>query len=204
MQKTILFDLDGTLIDSTPAILYSFDNAFLSHGKARPDHEKLKSLIGHTLDDMFFQLGAPKDEVKNYIDSYREFYHSVFLAQTCLLDSAKEAILMASEFAELGVVTTKGSRFLPKLLNHLGVGKYFKTLVGKDCVKKPKPDAEPINLALSRLGVSDKSGVFMIGDTPIDAKAAKNANVTALSVLCGYASLEILQACNDKIFTNTL
>ena len=61
MKKTILFDLDGTLIDSTSAILKGFDAAFLVHDKKEPDHDALKSLVGYPLEIMFEKLGADKN-----------------------------------------------------------------------------------------------------------------------------------------------
>ncbi|WP_169764531.1 HAD family hydrolase [Campylobacter mucosalis] len=206
MKKIILFDLDGTLIDSTPAIVHSFNTAFTLLDKDTPDINKLKSLIGHTLEDMFVMLGVRKDEVNNYVDAYRQAYHKVYLEQTTLIESAKEALKEAYSFADLGVVTTKGSLFLPNLLKHLGVFDYFKVLIGKNDVTYPKPNPEPINLALSRLNSSEKQreNTFMIGDTPLDIQAANSANVTALSVLCGYCDFSILSQYNDKIFKNPL
>lgn len=205
LNKTILFDLDGTLIDSTSAILESFDASFKFHNKPTPSHEKIKSLIGHTLDDMFLALGVAPELVNSYFLAYKEHYHGIYLAQTKLLPYAKEAVVEASKFAKLGIVTTKGSAMLENLLKNLGIFSYFKAIVGRQDVIKPKPDAEPINTALSRLNMLDKKHLaFMIGDTPIDTMAAKNAQITPLSLLCGYSNYEILSQTNDKIFTNPL
>lgn len=206
MKNTIiLFDLDGTLIDSTNAILNGFDAAFKAHDMPAPDKALAKSLIGYTLEDIFAGLGAPQDEIKSYIKAYRDYYLPRFLEQTTLLDGAKEAIEIASEFATLGVVTTKGSNSLSKLLQVLGVEQYFSVLVGRDDVVHPKPDAEPILCALKRLDrVADINDTFMVGDTPLDALAAKAAGVNPISVLCGYASYDILSKHNTAIFDTTL
>lgn len=206
MKKIILFDLDGTLIDSTSAILEAFDVAFLEYNGKRVDHEHVKSLIGNTLDNMFMELGAKKEDVNFIRERYRDVYHGIYLEQTTLLPYAKEAILCAFEFARLGIVTTKTSKTLPELLKQLGVDKYFDTLVGVNDVLNPKPHAEPINLALSRLSATkdERKNTFMIGDTKFDALSAKNANVNALSVLCGYSNYDELKEYNDLIFKNTL
>lgn len=207
MKKIILFDLDGTLIDSTSAILDSFDASFKFHNKPTPDHDKIKALIGHTLDDMFLYLGVPSNMVVSYFNAYRDFYQKIYLSETTLLPYAKEAILEAYQFATLGIVTTKGSKMLPKLLDNLQINKYLSVVIGRNDVKNPKPDAEPINLALKKLNRLDsesKKYTFMIGDTPIDTMAAKNAGVIALSLLCGYSNYETLKQTNDKIFKNPL
>jgi len=71
MKKTILFDLDGTLIDSTSAILKGFDAAFLAHDKKEPDHDALKSLVGYPLEIMFEKLGAKKNLIGEYVKEYK-------------------------------------------------------------------------------------------------------------------------------------
>lgn len=201
---TILFDLDGTLIDSTSAILDSFEWAFLSCGQQKPDREYAKSLIGYTLEDIFFRLGVKDSQMASFINAYRQKYAQIYLAQTSLLPGAKEAIELGHSFARLGIVTTKSSKFLPELLKNLNVAQYFDVLIGRDNVTNPKPDAEPILSALSRLDGQDKTKAYMIGDTPLDALSAKNAGICALSVLCGYCDFNTLFEYNDKIFNTTL
>lgn len=206
MKKTILFDLDGTLIDASVAILQSFDYALKFHNKPPVNHEYIKPLIGYTLEDIFLKIGIESHMIDSYFNAYRDFYHTIYLKHTTLLKYAKEAIIKANEFADLGVVTTKGSKVLPDLLEHLGILKYFKTLVGRHDVINPKPHAEPINLALRNLNKDNKisrANTFMIGDTTLDVLSAINANVIPLSVLCGYNDETKLSKVNDKIFKNT-
>lgn len=184
MQKTIMFDLDGTLIDSTDAILAGFDAAFEALGEEKKDHELIKPLIGHTLEDMFASLGAKSDLSKLKL-AYMQHYHKIYLEQTSLLPFAKEALINASSFAKLCVVTTKAHNPAKILLNHLGVLKYFCAIIGRDDVKCVKPNPEPILLALN-LCKGDKKSSFMIGDTMLDMMAAKSAGVWGLGVSCGY------------------
>ena len=130
-DKTILFDLDGTLIDSTCAILESFEVA-LKGTKAHFDGEQIKAMIGFPLEIMFARLGFKGDEIALRIDKYRAHYGKIYLTQSKLLPKVREALNLASEFAVLAVVTTKGSPFSKALLAHLGVLPLFQALVGKD------------------------------------------------------------------------
>ena len=106
MKKTILFDLDGTLIDSTSAILKGFDAAFLAHDKKVPDHDTLKSLVGYPLEIMFEKLGAKKNLIDEYVKEYKACYEKIYLDETVLLPHAMDALKKASTFADVGVVTT--------------------------------------------------------------------------------------------------
>lgn len=201
-KKTILFDLDGTLIDSTSAILKGFDDAFKTFGQTPKDHEWVKSLIGFPLDIAFEKLGVAKEKIQDYIVAYRNTYKDIYIDQTYLLPLAKESVKEANLFANLAVVTTKSSKFSKPLLDHLGIGRYFKVVIGGDDVVYPKPNAEPIFLALDKLE-QDTKNTFMIGDTHIDILAAKNANVIPIAVTSGYESKKNLQKFNTLIFENT-
>lgn len=124
MNKTILFDLDGTLIDSTDAILNSFQGAFKALGLTSKNNEEIKNLIGYPLEQMFRMLYPDKVNLsKEFVLTYREIYTQIYLEQTTLLPKAKEALELGSEIADLGIVTTKGGKFTPILLDYLGVKK---------------------------------------------------------------------------------
>ncbi|HEH3878713.1 TPA: HAD family hydrolase [Campylobacter jejuni] len=201
MNKTILFDLDGTLIDSTDAILNSFQGAFKALGLTSKNNEEIKNLIGYPLEQMFRMLYPDKVNLsKEFVLAYREIYAQIYLEQTTLLPKAKEALELGSEIADLGIVTTKGGKFTPILLDYLGVKKFFKTLITLEYVTNPKPSSEPIILALKRLNKTQENA-YMIGDTILDIQAAISANITPLALACGYGNENELKA-YSMVFLN--
>lgn len=199
----ILFDLDGTLINSTEAILESFHKAFELHKRESPSDEVIKALIGHPLDYMFAHLGIEESKVWDFVTSYKEHYREISTQKTELLSRAREAVELASTFATLGIVTTKTGRYSKILMEHFGLMNKFDVLIGREDVEKPKPDAEPILKALAKLHARDED-VWMIGDTPMDLIAAKNAHVNAIGVLCGYSDRDTLQKHTNSIFSDAL
>jgi len=112
---TILFDLDGTLIDSTEAILEGFEVAFKAFNK-EVDFDKVKRLIGLPLDEMMRRLGVEEELVWDYVEKYKLHYRKISKQKTKLLPVAKDAIITASSFARLGIVTTKTARYSKDIL----------------------------------------------------------------------------------------
>ena len=123
--------------------------------------------------------------VKNFLELLRISEQD--FEKTFLLPLGFEAIKEASKIATLGVVTTKTAQYSEELLEHMGVMKYFKVLIGRESVKNPKPHPEPILKALAYLN-ADPSRTWMIGDTPMDLICAKEAGVESIGVLCGYST----------------
>ena len=200
---TILFDLDGTLIDSTEAILESFHHAYDLHEAEQPQDEAIKVLIGHPLDIMFAQLGVEEAEVWDYVKSYKEHYRVISTQKTVLLPAAQEAVALASTFARLGIVTTKTGAYSRVLMEHFGLMDYFEVLIGREDVRHPKPHAEPINKAVEKMGV-EKEGCWIIGDTRLDLQSAKNAGIGSVGVLSGYDNAEQLRTLTDIIVDDAL
>lgn len=199
----ILFDLDGTLIDSTEAILESFAVAFKTFGSVVPDEALIKAEIGHPLDDMFATLGVEASEVDAHVQAYKMHYQKISCAKTVLLPEAREAVELASQHAVLGVVTTKTGKYSKELLEHMGLMRYFDVLVGREDVENPKPHPEPILKALSMLQ-SEKHVHWMIGDTPMDILAAKAANINCVAVTCGYADEAVLLEHTENLSKSAL
>ncbi len=199
----ILFDLDGTLIDSTEAILESFHNSFDFYDSLHPSDEEIKALIGHPLDVMYASLGVPENKVWDYVTTYKEYYRVISTQKTQLLEGAAKAVMTANEFATLGIVTTKTGLYSKILMEYFELMDCFEVLIGREHVERPKPDAEPIQKALEALDSDDKE-IWMIGDTKMDLISASNAGVNSIGVLTGYDSKETLQKHTSVIFNDAL
>lgn len=204
MKKIVLFDLDGTLIDSTEAILESFHHSLreLNHAVNLED-EAIKALIGHPLDVMFTRLGCEIDKIEEHVLVYKEHYRTISCAKTFLLPFAIEAVVEASKHARLGIVTTKTARYSKELMEHFGLMDYFEVLIGHEDVENHKPHPEPIHKALEGMGHTLEA-VWMIGDTRLDLEASQRAGIDAVAVLSGYDDLEQLSAFKFIIKENVL
>jgi phosphoglycolate phosphatase len=111
----ILFDLDGTLIDSTDAILETFHHSFKVHNYPTPKDEDITALIGYPLDVMYRELGVDEDVVWDYVHTYKEYYRVISTQKTTLIVNAKEAVTQANEFATLGIVKTNAEPLMKAL-----------------------------------------------------------------------------------------
>jgi len=202
-KPVILFDLDGTLIDSTEAILESFASAFKKLGGSVPDAERIKALVGHPLPEMFRRMGVAEDRIDAYVQAYKEHYAQVHTRKTVLLPHAKEAVQCASGFARLGVVTTKTGRYSRELLEYFGIMDAFEVLIGSEDVTRHKPHPEPILEALRRMEACSEDA-WMVGDTCMDMESARAAGAIGVGVTCGYASAERLLQCTEHLCADVL
>ena len=205
-NKIILFDLDGTLIDSTDAIVSTFYHSFKElNFDFKGNDEDIKSLIGYPLDIMYKELGVDESKVWDFVDSYKNRYREISVEQTTLLENAYEAVELASKFARVGVVTTKTRTYTMPLLENFNIAQFFEVVTGRENVQNPKPHPEPILVTLEQMNY-DKNidSVWMIGDTKLDLIAANEANVNSIGVLCGYGNEKELRKYTDFVELNAL
>ncbi len=203
-ETVILFDLDGTLIDSTEAILKCFDDSFKHFELPTPPPDEIKSLIGHPLDFMYLHLGIDASKVWDFVDVYKQHYRKRSKPMTKFLPYAKEAIVEASSFARVGVVTTKTGEYSQILLEHMNVMHHFEVLIGREHVIHPKPHPEPILKALQQMNTKASDDVWMIGDTCMDMVSANDASINGVGVLSGYGKKEELQRCSKFLQNDAL
>jgi len=202
---TILFDLDGTLIDSTDAIVGCFYHSFKElNFDFQGCDDDIKNEIGYPLDVMYATLGVPKEKVWDFVASYKNEYRKVSEAKTTLLPDAYEAVKLASSFARLGIVTTKTTMYTIPLLKNFKIFDFFETIIGRQEVTNPKPHPEPIEKAMESMNLTLENNIYMVGDTKLDLIAAKEAGVQGVGVLCGYGNKSELNKYTNLIYSDAL
>ena len=205
-ENIILFDLDGTLIDSTDAIVSTFMHSFKEMDyDFKGEEEDIKSLIGYPLDIMYQDLGIEKSRIWDFVASYKNRYKKISTQKTTLLPQALEAVQLASKIARVSVVTTKTRLYTIPLLEHFKMNEHFEIVTGRENVENPKPHPEPILVTLKEMNYDEnRHNVWMIGDTKLDLIAANAASINSIAVLCGYGKEEELKEFTPNICENAL
>ena len=190
LPKAVLFDLDGTLIDSTDAIVGSMFHIFDTLGVPKPTREAIIDSIGCPLRE---QLGLLTTlDVDACIAIYRPHYALTAPDQTVLLDGAREILAwLAARGIPVGLATSKKREAAEMLLAHLGVRDHFQVCIGPDEVTHTKPHPEPLLMAASALGVAPGDAIY-IGDMHFDVHAAQAAGMPCLALSTGYCTREAL------------
>jgi pyrophosphatase PpaX len=181
--ETVLFDLDGTLIDSGPLILSSFQHATRTVlGRELPDEVLMENVGGHGIQAQMREFD--EDLADELVRVYREHNTSVY--RRVLAFPGVEPVLesLQREGRRLGVVTVKGRATVDVTFDVLPLERYFETVVTGDDTERHKPDPEPLLLALERLGASPAAAAY-VGDSPFDIRAAKAAGMAAIAVAWG-------------------
>lgn len=185
--RGIIFDLDGTLIESYEAIYAGLKACFHYFGKEIFPFRDLKAYLQADLEATLSQFFSP-EEVSRGIPVMRKRYEEVYLNETHFLDGAKEALsALRSEGTILGIASNKFGRFSRGVLTHLGVSEYFKSVVGAGDVPRNKPFPDMIRTALREMDLPPEDALF-VGDTLTDIETGKQAGVDVYALPTGLHS----------------
>jgi pyrophosphatase PpaX len=190
----VLFDLDGTLIDSIELILRSANHAFTGRAGHVPTDAEWLTGVGIPLSAMFRRYATSDVEVDALIAKYREYQLANHDRLTRCYDQVVETVdFLRAAAHPVGVVTSKTEWMAKKGLDHVGLGPHFDVVIGCDTCQRHKPDPEPVHKALERLGYQPSEAVF-VGDSVHDMLAGNAAGVTTIAALWGPFTREDLAA----------
>ncbi|MEM2058598.1 MAG: HAD-IA family hydrolase [Thermoproteota archaeon] len=189
--KGIVFDLDGTLVDSVDSIWRASDYVLRSNGYRGLEREDVVKVMGKTIFDLFLSVEprlSPQEQHKLF-EEYRRTYMN-FIEHTKLIPKVREVLLfLRSRRLKMAVVTTKSRENAEKILSFFGIRSFFDLVIGFEDVREHKPSAEPIMRAAEGLGLQ-ASELVVVGDTEVDIRAGREAGALTVAVKTGVTPLE--------------
>lgn len=201
----VLFDLDGTLVHSLPDIAESLNALFAENGWSGFEPDSVGKLVGGGIPKLIERalkardISCDPDEHQRLSARFRDIYgpraarlSRPFPGVIDFLDSLR------SKDIALGVVTNKVEDISRSMLDELGLAGYFGAVVGGDTLSTKKPEPETVLEALSRLKASPEKAV-LIGDSPADAGAARNAGIPVILVSFGYTQVPVREIDADGL-----
>jgi pyrophosphatase PpaX len=178
--NTILFDLDGTLIDTNELIISSFLHTLNKFYPGQYEREDVLPFMGPTLHETF--SGIDQERVQELIDTYREYNISNHDLLVKEFEGVFETVQwLKQEGYKLGIVTTKMSNVVMMGLKLTKLDQFFDVVVAIDHVTNPKPHPEPIEKALQQLDAKPEEAL-MVGDNHHDIVGGKNAGTKTAGV----------------------
>ncbi len=191
MYKNIMFDLDGTVTDSGRAIMSSVEYALSHFGITDQPREKLQTFIGPSLFDSFErEYGMAEDDCNKAVSLYRSIYSKERMYDVDIYDGIPELL---NELKNNGrtvlLITSKPLVFSEKILEKIGLAKYFDHMVGPDLSDHSSDKKRLIEKAVEEYSLN-KNECVMIGDTKFDIIGASEAGVDSIAVSYGYGKTE--------------
>lgn len=190
--KVIGFDLDGTLVDSALGLANTVDSMCARLNLPQPGKALVTTWIGNgievLLDRALLWSKAPKDAEyrQNAMRILSECYQDELLSGSPLFSEVKETLeTLKNEGYQLVLITNKPSKFIPELMDYLGISQFFTLMLGANDSTKIKPHPAPIFKVLGELGVLQSEFIF-VGDSRNDILAARNAGVRSIALTYGY------------------
>ena len=182
--RAVLFDLDGTLIDSVPLIVASMQHAFAGRERA-PSGKEWVALIGTPLEAMIRRWGEDEADVAILRERYKEHQWAHHDAMVKAFPGVPEVLeALTGRGVRMAVVTSKLEPSARRSLEFLGLARHFQAVVGLESTVRHKPDPEPVRHALGVLAAAPGQAVF-VGDSPHDVVAGNAAGVATVAALWG-------------------
>ncbi len=185
--STILFDLDGTLLDTSPGIFATANHTMYELGYDPIPPNELRTFVGPPLVDCFrIAARLPEQHLSQAITIFRKKYAEGGMFDATIYEGMPEVLTeLKAKGCALGVATLKHEGVAREVLDHFGLCPHMDTLAGSDdSGRMTKGDI--IKMALGRMGITDFSTVVMVGDTQLDLQGALDAKVAFIGVDYGF------------------
>ncbi len=207
MLKAVLFDLDGTLVDSFKSIVLAFNESLNLAGMPPVAQARLGKRIGTPYDkimvDLYPELADDPGLLKDMSAEFNKRRHELTEKYTRAYPGVRDTL---EKIKNLGlktcVVTTTHRDMTEKMLNDTKIDPFIELIISRDDVKKLKPDPEPLFLAMEKMGVVPGECV-MVGDHPNDILAAKNAGLRVVIIPKAHKKESLIKYNPDYLIDNS-
>lgn len=193
VKKSVIFDLDGTLIDSVPDLCREISLFLNKHGRRALTESETVSIIGNGAAMMLrgaYELtgeAVGESEMPTLLDAWVRQYADAEMSLTCAFPRVPETLeRLKKDGFKLAVCTNKPHEPTLAILKKLDLEKYFDVVLDADALPVRKPRPEPLWEAVKRMGGTNDSAV-MVGDSEADAAAARNAGFPVVLLTYGYS-----------------
>jgi phosphoglycolate phosphatase len=187
--RALIFDLDGTLIDSKLDLALAVNATLEEKGRAPLPHEKIYSFIGQGAPSLIARSlgeGAIEEECRLALEFFIRYYSAHKLDNTKLYTGVREG-LDALAGMPMAVLTNKPVRVSRSILQGLGIANFFRTVYGGNSFQRKKPDPMGVEMILTEFGAA-ATQVMLVGDSEVDVQTARNAGTWACGVTYGLGS----------------
>ena len=203
-QFTILFDLDGTLVDTAPDLMHAHNHVMKKFGYPTKSTEEIRNLVGQGAGAMLGrsiwgqakkEFGKVQDEKikKQMVNDFVDFYGKNIVNESTLINGVKEFLIWCKEKKiSMAVCTNKQEHLAIDLLKKIGIYDFFEYVAGHNTFEYCKPDPRHLTSVVEILGGDIKKSL-MIGDSETDANAAKNAGMPVILLEDGYTEKNITE-----------
>jgi len=193
MFHSIIFDLDGTLVDSYPAILESLNSTRKLFHKSPLDLETVKKMVGKGIENLITQaIGA--ENMAEGVKMFRASYDETHRRETFLLPDVYSTLAtLHRKGIKMSVASNKPSDYSKNILRHLGIDHFVIDCYGPDRGVSPKPDPAMLKTLMSLMDCTPEETLY-VGDMALDAQTARNAGVYVALIPTGGGSVEELQS----------
>ncbi|WP_342642767.1 phosphoglycolate phosphatase [Rhodoligotrophos ferricapiens] len=202
---SLIFDLDGTLVDTAPDLADAMNAVLLRHDRRTIPAERVRHMVGHGARALmalgFAETGKAADDalLDQLYGEFLDHYLDHIADESVLFPSARRALVSLREAgAQLGILTNKPEQAALKLLRALDCAEPFRAVIGGDSLKVKKPDPECYREVLRRMG-GDLARSVMIGDSETDVLTARAAGVPVIAVSFGYTPEPVASFAPDLI-----
>lgn len=193
LPRLVMFDLDGTLVDSVPDLTAAVDSMLASFGRPPAGIEKVRQWIGNgarvlvrrALAGSIEHDGIGEEETEAALALFMEAYadsHALTEVYPGVVDTLK---WLKRNGVEMALITNKSERFVAPLLDEMKLGRYFRWIIGGDTLPQQKPDPAALLFVMKMAGIEPEDALF-VGDSRNDVLAAKAAGVRCAALTYGY------------------